>query len=119
MAGRPLQRQSTGRGRQGLTGWPNLPLGNLVSLIPHPISQYDTMQTNIPVAGKTYVSQLDPSLSLYVESIVVIEADADIEAGFVVTCCPPEGKDDPSVPGYEFLDDEWVSFRFTPAQEGM
>ena len=73
------------------------------------------MQTTIPEVGKTYISQEDPALTLYVEEVLTVPQDEIGEAGFVATCCRPEDKGNKDAPGYEFLDDEWRHFHFIQA----
>lgn len=69
---------------------------------------------NLPEVGKTYVSQADPTLTVYIESVEIIEADEDIEAGYMVTACNPKDVKDMGGMGYEFFNDEWTSFQFKP-----
>lgn len=78
--------------------------------------QEKTMQTTLPQlpeVGKTYISQKDPTLSLYVEAVETIEQDEFGGAGFIVTCSTPDGRSDEGMPCCELFDDEWASFRFT------
>lgn len=77
--------------------------------------QEEAMQTalpQLPVVGKTYISQEDPTLSLYVEEVITVEQDEYGGAGFMVTCCNLEDKGNKDASGYEFVNDEWASFRF-------
>lgn len=74
-----------------------------------------TILPQLPEVGKTYVSQIDPTLSIYVEEIMTVQKDEFGDAGFWVSCCHPEDKDKKDAPGYEFVDDEWASFHFVQA----
>ncbi len=73
------------------------------------------MQTAIPETGKTYVSQEDPALTLYVEAVEAIEKDEFGGVGFIVTCRTLKDHSSIEVPCCEILDDEWASFRFVQA----
>jgi hypothetical protein len=78
------------------------------------------MQTTLPQlpeVGKTYTSQEDPTLSIFVEAVETIEADENNPAGFYVEGCDPKDKGNASATVYEVLDDEWVSFRFVQVAE--
>lgn len=67
-----------------------------------------------PKEGMIYVSEADPTLKILVELVQLTPADGDIPAGFYVEGCNPDDADDMTGCGYEFLDDEWTSHRFTP-----
>ena len=73
------------------------------------------MQTTLPQlpeVGKTYISQADPTLSLYVEAVEIIEQDEFDDAGFMVTCRTPKDRGDEKAPCCEIFGDEWASFCF-------
>lgn len=71
------------------------------------------MQTQnlIPKTGKTYISQKDPSFSVYVESVTHIKDDGD--PFFIAQACNRKDKKNPNAIGLEFDPDEWASYNFT------
>lgn len=70
------------------------------------------MQITAPQVGKTYVSRIDPTLTLYVEDVLVVQQDEFGEGGFVATGCSPADKGNPEALCYELLSDEWAEFHF-------
>lgn len=64
---------------------------------------------NLPEVGKIYISRTDPSLSIYVEKIDLIEADEETEAGFCVQGCDPKHTGKQHADGIEIYSDEWIS----------
>lgn len=75
------------------------------------------MPFTTPEVGKIYVSQEDPTLSLYVDDVLAVAQDEIGDAGLLVTCCRPEDKDNPAAPCYEFVDGEWECHLFIQAEE--
>lgn len=53
---------------------------------------------NLPEVGKTYISQADPTLTIHVERVDLIDA------GYFVECRN----------GIELFSEEWEEFQFTP-----
>jgi len=75
------------------------------------------MQTTLPQlpeVGKTYVSKTDPTFSIYVRKVDLIEADGDDPGGFIVEGCDPKNKGKEDAPYCEIIDDEWSDFGCTP-----
>jgi hypothetical protein len=66
----------------------------------------------LPEVGKTYVSQADPTFSIYVRRIDLIEAAGDDPAGFIAEGCDPKDKGNEDAPYCEIIDDEWRDFGF-------
>lgn len=77
--------------------------------------QEDNMQTiqpQLPEVGKTYISQEDPTLSLYVADVDTIEQDAYGGAGFMATCSSPKDRGNENARYCELFEDDWASLRF-------
>lgn len=73
------------------------------------------MQTalpQLPEVGKTYVSKTDPTFSIYVRKVDLIEAAGDDPVGFIVEGCEPKDKGNEEAPYCEVIDDEWRDFGF-------
>jgi hypothetical protein len=78
------------------------------------------MQTILPQppeVGKTYISKTDPTFSIYVRRIDLIEADGDDPAGFCVEVCAPKDKGITGAMVIELFDDEWRDF--DPSSESV
>jgi len=73
-----------------------------------------SIQPQLPEVGKTYVSQTDPTFSIYVRRIDLIAADGDDPAGFIVEGCNPKYKGDEDAPCYEIFDYDWRDFDLAP-----
>lgn len=73
-----------------------------------------TALSQLPEVGKTYVSKTDPTFSIYVRRIDLIEADGDDPAGFLAEGCDPKDKDNEDAPCCEIFDYDWRDFDLAP-----
>ncbi|MEQ1532178.1 MAG: hypothetical protein HOO97_05585 [Sideroxydans sp.] len=78
------------------------------------------MQTlKTPEVGKTYTSETDPSLSIYIERITTVKADPEygVKDGFVAEGCAPADKNNPTAFGIDFSHWEWEELKFRPSEQ--
>lgn len=75
------------------------------------------MQSTIPEVGKVYVSRINPSIYIYVESVTSVDEDEDAgtdACSFLVEGSDPSARNDTTAMGYEFTSPEWDAHGFTP-----
>lgn len=69
---------------------------------------------NLPEVGKIYISEADPSFKIYVEKVVIIEADETCDAGLHIEGCDPKYIGKAWGDGIEMTEEEWTEYQLIP-----
>lgn len=61
----------------------------------------------LPKAGTTYISRIDPTIRLFVETVDIVEPSDDHDGGIYIAACHADDKDDMGAIGLDLDDEQW------------